>query len=302
MNPNPNSTDQAVAQMLQSFAPEQPNDDVFGAFNQAPQPIQPQQIQPQYQQQPPVQQQPQYMQQQMPQQIQTPTPQYQQPIQQGQGPLEQYPIPQQPQYQQPAQSDAVPAWAQGLVETVQGLQQQAASAQGGDWKPSSFNDIDARIAERAQQIADQKIQDFQTQQQQAAQQEQLQMDEANKAIDASLANLHQIGYLPPIMNPNDPNDAGRQGERELIAYAVSLGTDNLSAVAPQLKLAHDAGYFFDHTKSTMVRRGSQTAAANAPIAGASPSVNGMTQAGPSQRELATMDMTQLMTMGLNSIR
>lgn len=266
-----------------------------------------QQQQPQYQmpyqQQPLPYQQPVYQQQQQP-----PAPQHQQPGQQQQptGPQPEYPmvVP----GQMPMQNQEVPAWAAGLTQTVQELQQQVQNQpQGGDdWpdRPKTWGGLKQAIQTEAQKIAQEHIKTYQDQQTTAAQQQEQAMQAANQQIDSALGNLRNGGFLPIVANPTDPNDVGKIAERELIAYAVSTGgqdAQSLLRAAPTLKALHDSGVYFDFTRNTLVRRGSQSAAAGAPIAGASPSfgnAGGGQQAAPTNRQIANMSMDQLMAMGM----
>jgi hypothetical protein len=118
--------------------------------------------------------------------------------------------------------------------------------------------------------------------------------QADSFIDTQVANLEKTGFLPPITNPADPADAGRAARSELYAYALSLGTDNLMAVAPNLNTLHQSGYYYDRTRNALVRRGSQSAAAQAPIAGASPTLaTANANPAPTMRDLATKSLDTL---------
>lgn len=251
----------------------------------------------------------------------TPPPPQQQPDPNQQQPgqfTEQPPQPQQPpaQQQQQQNNDQPPSWANGLVEKVESLEEQLGQVvqqppqqqqptqqqQQEGWRPRSFEDIDKRIEERAQEISTKQMEAWQEQQRQQAEAQEKARQEADKHIDGQLEELRQNNVLPPVQNQYDPNDPGRQAQTELIAYAVNQGTDNLVAAAQSLQAHHQSGYYFDRTKNGLVRRGSQTAAAQAPIAGASPSVTGgNAQQGPTMGDIATKSLDQLMAEGSQQV-
>lgn len=196
--------------------------------------------------------------------------------------------------------NAPPAWAQGLIEEVATLKQQFAqptgqqpSGQQQSWTPQGWEDVDARIEERARELFRQGFGELAAMQQAEAEQAEAQRQQADAYIDQQINQLTSTGYLPAIANPADPNDPGRVAQQELFAYAISLGTDNLAAVAPTLYAHHQNGYYYDRNQNKLVRRGSQTAAAQAPIAGASPSITAGNTVGPTMRDLATKDLHTL---------
>ncbi len=198
-------------------------------------------------------------------------------------------------YNQPAapQADQPPAWAQGLMNDIAALKQQTGQAPTADWKPEGWQDVDARIAERVEQGVTTGLTQAQAQQSAAAAEETAERDRANQYIDTQINQLETTGYLPRIQNPTDPADPGRVAHQELFAYALSQGTDYLMAVAPSLYTLHQNGYYYDRAKNALIRRGSQTAAAQAPIAGSSPTATVAGPAGPSLRDLGTKDLTAL---------
>ncbi len=312
MNPN----DAAMAAMVSAFPETGQTQDIWGAPG-VPQPQAPVYMPPAAQ---PLQQQPQapYQPPQPPAPQQYPWPAVQQPQVQPQAPVQ----PQQPQMQpqgpQPeyaiapvapvADQNTPPAWAQGLIQTVQGLQQAqqqppAAPQPGDDWadRPTSWGGLKQAITTEAERIAQAKIDKMVADQQAAAQQSAQIQQQADAAIDGAFNQLRQTGFMPAVANPNDQNDPGKLAERELLGYALSMGAqapEHLLTAAPALKAHHDAGYYFDYTQKKLVRRGSQTAAAQAPIAGASPSITGGgTVTGPTQAQLANLSLDQMAALG-----
>lgn len=344
MNPGQQalSNDQAIASMIGSFSQGSQSDDVFGApgqqqqYQQAggyqgyqiaqptlpPAPVQQQQFgQPQYQQQIPGQmpQQP-YLQPgvQMPQQGQ---PQHQQPgqmqmqpVQQPQGPLPQYQmqvpqIPVQPvQPQQPQQQQQLTQ--EQIQQIIAQYAQQAGQQQpqpGDDWpdRPTTWGGLRKTTEQIALEKAQEVLKGHLEQQAQAENEKRAQLAQGEAELNAMEDQLRQYQMLPPIVNPLDPNDAGLLAQRELEGFAASMGTSNLWAAASSLKAHHDQGYYYDNTRRSLVRRGSQTAAAHAPIAGASPSLGPVAgQAGPSQRDLMTggLSLDNVLAQGMASLQ
>lgn len=297
-------TSNALTGMINSFGTDPASNDVFAQPGQQqpviyPQPPTPTPVQPYTQQQPvqPAPQQPQY-------QWPTAQPQTQQQPQQPIGPQPAYPVAA-PVAPDPNQ---IPAWAQGLAESVQNLQQQIqqppAPQNNDDWpdRPTSWGGLRQAMQSEAERIAQEKLENYKQEQAQQQSQQEAQIQAAQTAIDTAENQLRQQGWLPPITNPMDPNDPGLNAQRELEAYAIRLGSADLYAVAPQLKALHDSGYYYDRMQGQLVRRGSQTAAAQAPIAGASPSVSSPAAQGPTQKDLATMSLDQLMQRGLQQLQ
>lgn len=109
------------------------------------------------------------------------------------------------------------------------------------WRPKDWEDVDERIAQKAQEIAEQKEQE-RVQQAEAARQQQ---EQADQYIDNTLQSMRTAGLLPPVTNPYDKNDPGKQEELKLMAAAVSMGTDDLPAAMQVLTQQRRAGYDFD---------------------------------------------------------
>lgn len=190
--------------------------------------------------------------------------------------------------------DQPPAWAQGLMNDIAELKGNRAPG-GEEWSPQSWADVDARVEARARQLVADGLSQMTAAQQAQAEAETNARNAADQFIDTQITQLETNGYLPRIANPTDPNDPGRAAHQELFAYALAQGTDNLMAVAPSLYAHHQSGYYYDRHQNRLVRRGSQTAAAHAPIAGASPTLAPASPAGqgPSMRDLATKDLQTL---------
>lgn len=242
---------------------------------------------------------------------------FQQPGQPQMGQPQQRPgeIPLVPQLQIPGQApqDQVPAWAQGLIEQVQALQN-GGPQEGQKWddnnRPRTWEELQQSIEKMADDKAQALLNDVATRQQQEAQQQTFAQQQANQNLDAIEGQLAQMGVIPQVANPADPNDPGKLARQELYAYAIAMGAtepQHLAPAAMTLYTMHQNGQYFDRTKNSIVTRNSAAPGASAPIAGASPSMAGGQpgaggqQSVPTVRQLATMPLSSLAQMGARSL-
>lgn len=179
------------------------------------------------------------------------------------------------------QQAPMPDWAQDVIDAAQALQ----NPQGDDWpdRPQTWGGLRQYMHQAAQEIASAQIQQWQADQAQAAQNAAAITSAENQRYDMAEAQLQQIGLLPAVTNPGDPNDPGRLAKRELYGYTIAMGgqgPENLMPAATALKALHDSGVYFDVQQNKLIRRGSQSAAAQAPIAGGAPVTGGPGQGGP----------------------
>lgn len=206
-----------------------------------------------------------------------------------------------------------PAWADQLLQTVQGIKSEFDTfreqlttpeplpdpeppvvPQADDsWIPKTYADVDQRIVERAQEIAANTLaeRDRQTAEQAAA--EDQQVKDVEKYLDQQIATLEQGSVIPKVSNPADKSDPGRQARAELFGYAYSLGTTNLLGVADTLKTFHGQGLRYDVKENKFVPlTGSQATGATAPLAGSgmSGAVATNSQPGPDFFRKNSLDM------------
>lgn len=180
------------------------------------------------------------------------------------------------------QQAPMPDWAQDVIDAAQALQNQPA---GDDWpeRGQTWGEFRRAVQTEAAAIADAKIKEWQAEQAQATQQASAMTTAMNQQYDMAEMNLQQLGLLPAVTNPGDPNDPGRLAKRELYGYTIAMGgqgPENLMPAATALKALHDSGVYFDVQQNKLIRRGSQSAAAQAPIAGGAPVTGGPGQGGP----------------------
>lgn len=112
-----------------------------------------------------------------------------------------------------------------------------------------FEDVD----KRAEAIVTKKLEEQAQQAQQTNDQVQKQEQQNQQYIEGTVSQLRQAGYLPPISNQFDLNDAGKQAENELLGYTIALGSTDLIAAAKELKHRHDTGYKFDYQNKQFVQ-------------------------------------------------
>lgn len=218
--------------------------------------------------------------------------------------------------QQP-QADT-PAWAQQLMQSVQQLQGGGQGDGGGGQQQQGFNPDepwsatnrprtweemrrfnDTLATKKAQEVVTQTLQ----QQQQQAEQTRVNEARANQEIDQTFNRLRLNGVLPAVQNPNDPNDPGKQAERELLGYTVANGgqtPQDMLYAAPALFQRHQMGQFYDVKAGQMVQRRGMMPGAGAPIAGGTPVMGAMggQQPGVPAGLLANGSISDIMNYGM----
>jgi hypothetical protein len=218
-----------------------------------------------------------------------------------------------PQLQLPGQqADQVPAWAQGLIQQVAEMQNKGPQ-DGQQWdennRPRTWQEMQQSMEKMAETKAQALIQGMADQQQQQAQQQAQLQAQANQNLDMVESQLTQMGMLPAVANPADPNDPGKLARQELYAYAMAMGATEPQHMAPAamtLYTLHQNGQYFDRTKNSIVTRNSAAPGAFAPIAGAGPSMAGGApgngqQTGPTVAQLATLPLSGIAQMGARAL-
>lgn len=115
----------------------------------------------------------------------------------------------------------------------------------GDWG-EVFADVN--------QLVEQKFEEQNQAFQQTNDAVRVQEAQNQQQIDQNMTQLRGAGYLPPIVNQYDPNDAGKIAENELIGYAVyQLGTTDLGKAAQELQTHHVRGEVYDFNNKKFVQ-------------------------------------------------
>lgn len=164
------------------------------------------------------------------------------------------------------------------------------------YQPKSYEQIrqdamnDAvKEMERRQKEADQRFEaDRQREANEAA--------ELDRQLQSDIDALRRSGYLPPIGNPNDPNDAGKFAEDELVSRAATMETPAIDQVALELAERHRNNQYWDiRTKSYKSADAIMhpLAGKTAPVGNSSMTAPTNTFQGPTAAELRTMTMDQL---------
>ena len=83
----------------------------------------------------------------------------------------------------------------------------------------------------------------------ATQAEEEKLQKADAFLDKAEQYLEKDGYLPAIKNPDDPNDPGVAGRRELYGYAARTKSDDIGACAKHIKSMHEMGVTYDPIKN-----------------------------------------------------
>lgn len=144
--------------------------------------------------------------------------------------------------------------------------------QQSQWQPKSWDDFVALAEQKGEQKA-REIIEAQNEQNRKQQEEQTKAQaRTGELIDKQLEDLTKEGYLPAVGDRNNSQDAGIAARRELLAYGVHLGVqdiDRLPQVASSLKAHHDAGLTFDAQTNSFVRSNPSLAGKYAPVGSSS---------------------------------
>lgn len=183
---------------------------------------------------------------------------------------------------EPPKQDEAPAWAQQLIDQNADLTNRITAFEeklqppepeapptpeppSDEWKPQSWQDVDARAEEKAKSIVEQTLADRDAQLKAASDEETAAAQEVDKYLDTQITELTNDKKLPAVTNENDPNDPGKLAQRELYGYALSLGTADLKGAYTSLDALHQAGKQFDFVKTELVDKNPAAAGANSPV-------------------------------------
>lgn len=132
------------------------------------------------------------------------------------------------------------------------------------WAPKSWNEFPEKAKEVAKEVVKEELESLTA----AERAEQERIAAESKAIDDEIEtateDLVKKGKLPPVVDPNDPNDQGKVLRRELYGLAAKMDTMNLEMVADTMNQLHKQGVHYDFKSSQWLRQGSN-ASQNAPV-------------------------------------
>lgn len=140
------------------------------------------------------------------------------------------------------------------------------------WQPKSWDDFVALAEQKGEQKA-REILEARDAQITKQQEDQLKTQaKTGELIDKQLEDLTKEGYLPQVGDRNNTQDAGISARRELLAYGVHLGVQDVSKlpqVAASLKAHHESGLTFDAQTNSFVRSNPSLAGKYAPVGSSS---------------------------------
>lgn len=180
----------------------------------------------------------------------------------------------------PADPSATPDWAQQLIDQNADLAKRMSDFEEtikppepepqpepvtDEWKPQSWQDVDARAEEKAKSIVEQTLAEREAAAKEASDAQAASAAEVDKYLDSQVEELTKDNKLPTVGNANDPNDPGKLAQRELYGYALSLGTADLKATHSTLDALHKAGKKFDFVKMELVDSSPSMLGANSPV-------------------------------------
>lgn len=182
------------------------------------------------------------------------------------------------------------------AEEQERLRQQREARQRQEYKPQSAEQLRRDAAEDAYQRIQREQAEEKARHDREASIATQEEQELDAQLDRDIAALRRAGYLPEVINSNDPNDPGRFAEDELLARAAQLETPMLSAVADELAFHHRNNEYYD------IRTRSYKSAENilhplagktAPVGNSSVNSGSPSFSGPTAAELRNMSMREL---------
>lgn len=185
--------------------------------------------------------------------------------------------------------DQVPSWAQNLIdqnadladrlstfeERLQPPEPPVVEPPTDEWKPSSWQDVDARAEEKAKTVIDNTLAEREAEAQASTEAQANAVKEIDTYLDSQVDELTKDSKLPTITNENDPNDPGKLARRELYGFALSLGTTDLKNSHNTLDALHKAGKQFDFVKMELVDKNPSMQGAQSPVGSSSAGASGM---------------------------
>lgn len=167
-----------------------------------------------------------------------------------------------------------------VTEEVKAAQQPEPEQPKSQWQPQSWDDFVTLAREVGEAQARQVLAERDAQQQKQQEEFTIKQQQVDQNIQQQLVQLEKDGLLPKVGTEGNVDDQGVVARRELLAYAVDLGTPELTKVAKSLKAAHDAGLSFDPGTNQFIRSNPEMPGKYAPVGSSSNRSAATTQSGP----------------------
>ncbi len=155
------------------------------------------------------------------------------------------------------------------------------------YKPRDWPDV-ARTAEQiASDVVKTELTAREEAERQASERANQARQQADRALDAKVSELETAGIIPKVVNAHDPNDPGREAQRELYSRALYENTDDLARVANDIKFYHDKGFKWDAQNNRWLEVNRPPAGMYAPVgsSGAGAAGGGSGAQKPSYQEI-----------------
>jgi hypothetical protein len=159
----------------------------------------------------------------------------------------------------------------------------------GDNRPRTWAEMQQAYSGMAAKQAQDAVAKYQQDQLEQSQKQQQEQFAAAQAVDGAFTRLRLSGVLPPVQDANNPQDAGKLAETELLGYTLAMGgqtAEDMVYASQALMQQHALGKYYDAEKKELVTRPGYQPAAFAPIAGGTPMMGAMAlPTGPTQSQL-----------------
>lgn len=131
--------------------------------------------------------------------------------------------------------------------------------------PADWGALRDEIEKTAESKAEERLRLKEEAETKAEEQRKTQMEELNQTFDQMADEAQKQGFLPEIIDENNPDDPGKEARRELFGYAAKLGSTNLVDVAENLAALHETGRRYDQRAQRIIQAEYRPAGVNVPV-------------------------------------
>lgn len=196
-----------------------------------------------------------------------------------------------------AQVQDVSARVQGFEQRLEETNQPLAVDPMDGWKPQTWDDIPKLIDEKGEEAARRIIAQRDAEAENVRQTQLANQQAIDQNFEKQLSNMEREGKLPPIGNPNDENDPGRQARRELFGIALDQETLNLEKANKYRLTLESKGLRFDPKLNDFLDVNPVPAGLHSPVGSSSARSTGNGKSMPDYKTIHGRSMDDLVRMG-----
>jgi hypothetical protein len=131
--------------------------------------------------------------------------------------------------------------------------------------PADWKALREETRAEAERIADEKLQSKEEERLTKAEEEKAAEKEWDSKFEEQAAKAVEEGFLPPVEDPRNHDDAGNAARRDLFGFAHFLNQTDLLKVAETVKLYNDQGKHFDIDQGKWIQSTYRAAGKSVPI-------------------------------------